>query len=71
MEIADICNSKRCQTVAYLGDKAKMFRFFRSLLEVGIKGIDRIVPIGRTMDFDFLWDGYHLYERMTRIISNL
>lgn len=39
------------------------------LLTAGINGVDRVVPIGKTMDFDFIWDGYNLSERMTRIIS--
>ena len=39
------------------------------LLMSGVKGIDRIVPVGKTMDFDLIWDGNNLYERLTRIIS--
>ena len=30
--------------------------------EVRLVGIDRVVPMGQTMDFDFIWDGYNLYE---------
>ncbi len=41
---------------------------FLPLLEKGAKGIDRIVPIGKTMDFDLLWDGYNLPEFFTRTI---
>lgn len=40
-------------------------------LESGIKGIDRIVPVGQTMDFSFIWDGYDLYERLTRTVRIL
>ena len=39
------------------------------LLTSGIKGIDRVVPIGKTMDFDFIWDGYDLISQLTRIIK--
>ena len=42
---------------------------FTPLLESGVKGIDRIVPIGHTMDFDLLWDGYDLVSQMTRVIN--
>jgi len=35
----------------------------------GIHGVDRIVPIGHTMDFDLVWDGYNLVERLTRNIQ--
>lgn len=65
LELKDICNDLRCQTISYMGEKRK----FVHLLESGISGVDRIVPIGKTMDFEFIWDGYNLFERLTRIIS--
>lgn len=40
-----------------------------SLLKGGLKGIDRVVSVGHTMDFDFVWDGYHLVDSMTRTIA--
>lgn len=64
LEIKVLCDHERCQTISYLGD----INEFQPLLK-NIRGVDRIVPIGRTMDFDLLWDGYDLFERMTRIIS--
>ena len=39
------------------------------LIKAGVKGIDRIVTIGRTMDFEMVWDGMDLEERMTRNIT--
>lgn len=66
-ELQGICNDNHCQTISYYGDKS----MFIPLLESGIRGVDRIVPIGQTMDFDFIWDGYNLYERLTRIVSVL
>ena len=39
------------------------------LIDLGIKGVDRVVPIGKTMDFDLLWDGYKLVERLTRTVE--
>lgn len=65
LELGSLCDDKRCQTVAYIGDR----KMFAPLLASGVKGIDRIVPVGQTMDFDFIWDGYNLYERMTRIVA--
>lgn len=64
MELRALCNEK-CQTVSYYGDKENIL----SLLNNGIRGIDRIVPIGKTMDFDLIWDGYNLVEQMTRLIA--
>ena len=59
-----LCNDKRCQTIAYIGDS----KILLPLVNSGVKGIDRIVPIGKTMDFDLIWDGYNLPVLMTRTI---
>ena len=65
LELWPLCNDKRCQTIAYLGDK----ELFQPLLRSGVKGIDRIVPMGKTMDFDLVWDGNQLPSMMTRTIA--
>jgi len=65
IELYNLCNDTRCQTVSYIGNK----EMFLPLIKSGLKGIDRVVPIGKTMDFDFIWDGYNLFERMTRVIA--
>lgn len=67
MEIRDICNNTHCQTIGMFGKKDEIEDVLRS----GIKGVDRVVPIGKTMDFDLIWDGYNLFERLTRTISVL
>lgn len=64
LEIRDLCNNTHCQTIGFLGEKETIM----PLLSSGIKGVDRVVPIGKTMDFDFIWDGYNLVERLTRTI---
>ena len=64
MDIIPLCNDKRCQTVGYIGDS----RVFLPLIQAGIKGIDRVVPIGKTMDFDLIWDGYNLPLLLTRTV---
>lgn len=33
------------------------------------EGIDRIVPIGQALDFNVIWDGYNLFEELTRSIT--
>nr|WP_256387206.1 acyl-CoA reductase [Roseburia sp. 1XD42-69] len=65
MELRDFCNNTHCQTIGYIGDKA----ILGPLMNSGIKGVDRVVPIGHTMDFDFIWDGYNLAEQMTRTLQ--
>ena len=64
MDLLPLCDDKRCQTIGYIGDN----QIFRPLIQSGIKGIDRIVPIGRTMDFDLIWDGYNLPALLTRTV---
>lgn len=65
LELRDICNNTHCQTIAHIGCREALI----SLIKSGVKGIDRIVPVGKTMDFDFIWDGYNLFERLTRTVS--
>ena len=64
MEIRDLCNDKRCQTIAYIGDVKTLL----PVIESDVKGIDRIVPMGKTMDFDLIWDGYDLPALLTRTV---
>lgn len=64
MDLIPLCNDKRCQTIGYIGDS----QVLKPLIQSGIKGIDRIVPIGKTMDFDLIWDGYNLPSLMTRTV---
>lgn len=65
-EIVDVCDIK-CQTLSYFGLKKEAFRMF--LEESRPIGIDRIVPIGKTMDFNLIWDGYDLIRQMSRKIT--
>ena len=64
LELAPLCNDKRCQTIGYIGNADVIL----PLIESGVRGIDRVVPIGKTMDFDLIWDGYNLPSLMTRTI---
>ena len=64
-ELIPIVDDKRCQTVGYIGDS----EIFMPLIKSGVKGIDRIVPVGKTMDFSFVWDGYDLADELTRRVT--
>ena len=65
-EIVDVCDV-RCQTLTYFGVKEEDFRSF--LEEARPIGIDRIVPLGKSMDFALVWDGYDLIRQMSRKIT--
>lgn len=65
-EILPLCTDK-LQTLSYCGiDPSDIENFIYSSRP---KGIDRIVPIGKTMDFALIWDGYDLIRSMSREIS--
>lgn len=66
-EIRALCDNTHCQTIGLIGDSSLLTPLFES----GIRGVDRIVPIGHTMDFDLIWDGYNLVDRLTRTICIL
>lgn len=65
-EIVDVCDV-RCQTLTYYGVKEEDFRAF--LEEARPIGIDRIVPMGKSMDFALIWDGYDLIRQMSRRVT--
>lgn len=65
-EILPLLHSQ-CQTLSYYGlDSGKLQEF---ILNAKPRGIDRIVPIGKTMDFSLVWDGYDLIRSLSREIS--
>lgn len=65
-EVAIIVNRKY-QTLAYFGfSKDELTNF---IIHSKPSGIDRMVPIGRTMDFSIIWDGYNLIDSLSRKIE--
>lgn len=65
-EILDVCDV-RCQTLTYYGVEKEDFEIF--LEEAKPIGIDRIVPMGKSMDFTLVWDGYDLIRQMSRRVT--
>ena len=35
----------------------------------GLRGIDRVVPVGRALDMDIVWDGYDIVNSLSRLIA--
>jgi len=60
LSIAD----KKYQTIAYAGTAA----IADAVVASGIRGIDRVVDIGKTTDFNLIWDGANLILRLSRIV---
>ena len=59
--------NRRYQTLSYFGISNEDFKFW--LINSKPIGIDRFVPIGRTMDFSLVWDGFDLVNNLSRQVS--
>ena len=58
---------KQCQTISYLGVDPNAIQAL--VLQNGVRGVDRIVPLGHTMDLEFFWDGYDMIDAMSRNVD--
>lgn len=60
-------SDEKIQTCAYFGIDKALIR--QQIVENSILGIDRIVPFGKTLDIDVVWDGYDIIEQLSRVIA--
>jgi hypothetical protein len=58
---------RRDQTLSYFGFEDEDLDTLAQT--VSARGIDRIVPIGRALDFDRYWDGYDLFLEFSRHVT--
>ena len=65
-DILPICG-ERLQTLTYYGLTKEELSSF--VIQHRPKGIDRAVPMGRSMDFNLIWDGYDLIRKLSRKVS--
>ena len=65
-DILPIC-ADRLQTLTYYGISQEDIINFISKYKP--KGIDRAVPMGKSMDFALTWDGYDLIRELSRKVS--
>ncbi len=65
-EILPICTWE-LQTISYIGLDGDVLR--KLIFSNTPDGVDRVVPVGRTMEFGFVWDGRDIVREMTRTIS--
>ena len=40
-----------------------------NVLRNNLLGIDRVVPIGKALDINLIWDGYNVIDSLSRVIS--
>jgi len=65
-EFLDLINEKM-QTCAYFGIERK--EIVDLIFKNHLRGIDRIVAMGRTLEIDPIWDGYDVIGSLSRIIG--
>ncbi len=58
--------TKQCQTISFLGENKEEIK--ELVFKNGVRGVDRIVPLGETMGLEFIWDGYKMIENMSRFV---
>lgn len=59
---------ERFQTVTYFGlDPDTIINL---VVESGLTGIDRVVPVGKALDIGVIWDGYDLVGTLSRVVSD-
>ena len=60
---------KTCQTVSCLG--VEVDKVAKLVQKYGVRGVDRIVPMGKTMELMFVWDGYEMVDSMSRMVVTI
>ncbi|MFD1736768.1 acyl-CoA reductase [Bacillus salitolerans] len=61
--------TKKDQTLSYYGfDKDELIQLIKM---TNGRGIDRIIPVGKALEFQEIWDGYNLPLYLTREVSVL
>lgn len=58
--------SEHCQTLCCIGIDPT--EFSRMVIAEGLKGVDRIVGAGHTLDYTLSWDGFRVIDMMSRAI---
>lgn len=54
------------QTLTYFGVSASSLQQW---LQAGVPGLDRLVPVGQGLDFDYIWDGVDLFSSLSRLVT--
>lgn len=65
-ELAAYVNG-RFQTVTYFGVDPDAVRHL--VVERRLRGIDRVVPVGRALEIGLIWDGFDLIRTLSRVVG--
>ena len=59
--------TEKFQTITQFGIDVDSLR--RQIAEYHLRGVDRIVPIGKAMDIGVFWDGHDLIRELSRVVA--
>ena len=65
-KIAPILNSN-LQTISYFGFKIEVLK--KLIYEIQPSGVNRIVPIGKALEFSYIWDGKDILTSFSREVT--
>ena len=65
-ELAPIVN-ERYQTLTIEGLETAVVRQW--ITRNRLRGVDRVVPVGKALDMDVVWDGYDIVSSLSRVIA--
>lgn len=68
LKVLESIVSERYQTVTYFGVDPQSI--IDRVIDAGLSGVDRVVPIGKALDIGVIWDGYDLIGMLSRILSD-
>lgn len=58
--------TKECQTVLCCGIAPESIRDL--VCKYGVRGVDRIVPMGHALEFSVYWDGFDMIRELSRLV---
>lgn len=66
-DIIPLLKNKACQTISVFGISTEKIK--KIVYDKGVKGVDRIVKLGKTTAPGLDWDGYSLIDTMSRYVE--
>ena len=64
-----LTNNNGEQYACLFGGDSDMSIYANFIIENNVSGIDRIVPVGRALDMDVVWDGYDVISSLSRVVD--
>ena len=60
-------NNPKVQTISYFGLNETQINHLKNIANG--ESIDRIVPLGKALDFNYIWDGYNLFDELSKKVQ--